>query len=236
MKERSRNYAVLDDEAEMKTELAQYYTMIGAVDEACGKFIESFKKKGMWDNTIVLFFTDHGDMMSGHRLRFKGTYPYEELYNIPCIMRLPQGMERKRTVVEEPVISTDLPGALLELAGIVPSSPFADSGVARALQREAPTGGECVFFEHYAAWWGVHPFYGVRTATMKYVRYYGRDSFEELYDLACDPDELQNVISDSGYQEQRRELSEKADTWWQETGGRRAEYYASDGFKQGVNA
>jgi len=235
MKERSRNYAVLDDEAEMKTELAQYYTMIGAVDEACGKFIESFKKKGMWDNTVVLFFTDHGDMMSGHRLRFKGTYPYEELYNIPCIMRLPAGVERKRTVIEEPVISTDLPGALLELAGIEPSPQFADSGVMRALQREAPAGDECVFFEHYAAWWGIHPFYGARTATMKYVRYYGEEDFEELYDLSRDPDELHNVVNEPHYREQHDELAGKADAWWQNTGGRDAEYYGSDEFKEGVN-
>jgi len=225
----------LESERQLREEMAQYYTLIAAVDKACGRIIDVFKEKDMWDDTIVLFFTDHGDMMGGHRLRRKGTMPYEELYNVPCIMKLPVGMERKRATIEEPVISTDLPGALLELAGIEPSQPFAGSDVAQALRREAPTGDECVFFEHYAAWWGIHPFYGVRTATMKYVRYYGGDDFEELYDLANDPDELRNVIDDPGYGEQRRALTARADAWWRKTGGRSAGYYGSEEFKNGVN-
>lgn len=226
----------LESEKQLREEMARYYTLIAAVDKACGQIVDVFKQKGMWDNTIVLFMADHGDMMGAHRLRRKGTMPYEELYNIPCIMKLPAGMARKRTTVEEPVISTDLPGALLELAGIAPPAQFAGIDVVRALRREAPVGDECVFFEHYAAWWGVHPFYAARTATMKYVRYYGPEDFEELYDLANDPDELHNVIDDPGYLEQRRELAARADSWWRETGGRDAAYYASDAFKDGVNA
>ncbi|MBT3295858.1 MAG: sulfatase-like hydrolase/transferase [Verrucomicrobia bacterium] len=235
MVERSRKYPILDDEAAVKAELAQYYTMISAVDKACGQFIDLFKRKGMWENTIVLFFTDHGDMMGGHRLRFKGTYPYEELYNIPCIMKLPAGLERKRVTIEEPVISTDLPGALLHLAGVEPSPQFATSGVTQALQRKAPNGDECAFFEHYAAWWGIHPFYGARTATMKYVRYYGDEHFEEMYDLVKDPHELHSVANDPDYQLQRTDLSARADAWWRETGGKDADYYASDAFRDGLN-
>jgi len=225
----------LESEEQLREEMAQYYTLIAAVDKACGRIIDVFKQKGLWENTIALFFTDHGDMMGGHRLRRKGTMPYEELYNIPCIMKLPKGRAHKRAVIEEPVSSTDLPGALLELAGIEPSGPFADSDIVRALQREAPSGEACVFFEHYAAWWGIHPFYGARTATLKYVRYYGDDDFEELYDLSRDPDELHNVVDDPDYCEQRKELASKADAWWRRTGGRSADYYESDEFKEGVN-
>jgi len=232
----AKGHDVGDGEANLRTELAQYYTMISAVDRACGQIIDVFKAKGMWDNTIVLFLSDHGDMMGGHKLQFKGTYPYEELYKIPCILRLPSGMQRKRATIEEPVISTALPGALLDLAGIDPSPPFADSDVTRALQREAPTGEECVFFEHYAAWWGRHPFYGARTATMKYVRYYGDEDFEELYDLAADPHELHNLVDDPAYGEHRKDLSTRADAWWKGTGGRDADFYESDAFKSNLNA
>jgi arylsulfatase len=221
----------LANEKQLRTELAQYYTLIAALDKACGQIIEAFKKKGIWENTIVLFFADHGDMMGAHGFRRKGTMPYEELYNIPCIMKLPAGMERKRKVIDDVIVSTALPGALLELAGIKPSLQFDGSDVAKALQRTAPTGNECAFFEHYAAWWGVHPFYGIRTATMKYVRYYGEDKFEELYDLTRDPDELRNVAGDAAYRERCEKLSFMADEWWHSTGGRPAEYYESEAFK-----
>lgn len=225
----------LESENQLRIEMAQYYTMISALDKACGQFIDVFKEKGMWENTIVLFFTDHGDMMGSHRLRRKGTIPYEELYNIPCIMKLPEGIERKRNTIEEPIISTDLPGALLDLAGVEASPQFEDSGVTKALQSDAPAGDECVFFEHYAAWWGIHPFYAARTATMKYVRYYGKEAFEELYDLVKDPNELHSVINDPDYQDQRTDMSARADAWWKDTGGQSADYYESDEFRNNVN-
>jgi arylsulfatase A-like enzyme len=225
----------LENEAQIREEMAQYYTMISAVDKACGQIIDLLKRKGMWDNTIVLFTSDHGDMMGAHGLRRKGTMPYEELYNVPCIMRLPKGETPPRRTIDDVIISTDLPGALMELAGIDPPGAFAGSGVTRALKRDAPTGDEHVFFEHYAAWWGVHPFYGVRTATMKYVRYYGDDHTEEMYDLANDPDELKSVAFDPAYASQKQELSRLADTWWESTGGKPAEFYDSEAFKNNLN-
>lgn len=225
----------LENEPQLREEMAQYLTLISAVDKACGQIIDVFRKKGMWDNTIVLFTSDHGDMMGAHGIRRKGTMPYEELYNVPCIMKLPEGVERKRQTIEDVTISTDLPGALMDLAGIEATGPFANSGVTRALRRDAPVEGEHVFFEHYAAWWGVHPFYGVRTATMKYVRYYGKENTEEMYDLAKDPDELRNVAFDPAYESQKRKLSQLADDWWQSTGGKPAEFYESEAFKNNLN-
>ena len=227
---------LLENEPQLREEMAQYYTLIAAVDDAYGRIIDAFKRKGMWDDTIVLFLSDHGDMMGAHRLRRKGTMPYEELYNIPCIMKLPADVERRRTVIDDVVVCTDLPGALLELAGIKPPAPFDGSDVARALRRDAPTGAERAFFEHYAAWWGRHPFYGVRTATMKYVRYYGADGFEELYDLAADPDELRSVAGDPAYAQVKRELAGAADDWWRRTDGKDADFYETEAFKANLNA
>ena len=226
---------LLESEAQLRLEMAQYYTLIAAVDHACGQIIDAFKHKGMWDDTIVLFLSDHGDMMGAHRCRRKGTMPYEELYNIPCVMKLPAGTPRRRSTIDDVIVSTDLPGALLELAGIDPPPPFTGSGVAQALERDAPTGDECAFFEHYAAWWGRHPFYGIRTAALKYVRYYGDDNFEELYDLGRDPDELHNMAFDASYQAVRRDLANAADDWWRRTGGQSADFYESASFKANLN-
>jgi len=183
-----------------------------------------------------VFLSDHGDMMGGHRMTRKGTMPYEELYNVPCIVKLPKDMERKRSVVDEVIVSTDIPGALLELAGVDASPPFTDSGVVKALKRDKSTGEEYVFFEHYAAWWGIHPFYGIRTNTMKHVRYYGSDATEEMYDLETDPDELHNVAFDPAYGEQKAKLSKLADDWWTSTGGQSADFYETEAFKNNLNA
>ncbi|MDP6438652.1 MAG: sulfatase-like hydrolase/transferase [Candidatus Brocadiia bacterium] len=226
----------LKDEEATKLETAQYYSLIAAVDKACGQFIDLFKEKGLWENTTVLFLSDHGEMLGGHGIARKGCMPYEELYNIPCIMRLPEGMERRRAVVEESIISTDLPGALLDVAGLEAAPQFGGSRVTEALGREAPKGDEIVFFEHYAAWWGRHPFYAARTQTMKYVRYYGDDDFEELYDLEKDPDELHNLVGGPDYAKVHADLTKHADNWWTSTGGREADYYETEEFKTNLNA
>ena len=69
---------------------------------------------------------------------------------------------------------------------------------------------------------------------MKYVRYYGDENFEELYDLVNDPDELKSVITDPAYRTQREELAAKADAWWLRTGGQTAAYYETESFKNGL--
>ncbi|HCQ02093.1 MAG TPA: hypothetical protein DIT99_16000 [Candidatus Latescibacteria bacterium] len=92
-----------------------------------------------------------------------------------------------------------------------------------------------MFFEHYAAYWGLHPFYGVRTRTMKYVRYYGNDDTEELYDLEKDPDELRNLAGEVHYVDMQRVLANRADAWWQSTDGRDVNYYESDFFRQNLH-
>ena len=225
----------LEDEEKLRIEMAQYYTMISSVDKACGQIINIFKEKGLWENTIVLFFTDHGDMMGAHRIRRKGTMPYEELYNIPCIMKLPKGKISKRSVIEEPIISTDLPGALLNLADIECPSPFNNTKITETFNREAPLGNEKVFFEHYAAWWGHHPFYGIRTADSKYVRYYGEDNTEEMYDLISDPNELHNIANDTNHSDKKNKLSTEADQWWKSTNGKTFKFYESEEFKANLN-
>lgn len=225
----------LDSEDQLRLEMAQYCTMIAAVDKACGQIMDVFRHKGLWDQTLVLFLADHGDMMGAHRFRRKGTMPYEELYNIPCLLKLPAGMATPRRVIPEVIGSTALPGALLELAGIEPPAPFSGGEVVRALRRDRPLGNEHAFFEHYAAWWGLHPFYGVRTADRKYVRYYGADRTEEMYDLSADPDELRNVAFDPAYHRERERLARMADDWWDRTGGKTVDFYESDEFKNNLN-
>jgi len=229
----------LKSEAKLREEMAQYYTMIAALDKACGQIIDAFKAKGLWDNTLVLFTSDHGDMMGGHGMTRKGCIPYEELYNVPLLIRQPHGHITNRSTIDDVVISTDIGGALLRLAGIEPSDRYLGkdgSGVVGALQRDQAPEDNHVFFEHYAAWWGVHPFYGVRTQTMKYVRYYGPDDTEEMYDLAADPHELTNLAHDPAHAATKARLAKLADDWWQSTNGQPAEYYASDQFKANLNA
>jgi len=88
-----------------------------------------------------------------------------------------------------------------------------------------------IFFEHYGAYWGLHPFRAVRTREWKYVKYYGPDRAEELYDLTADPLEVRNVAGSTASRRVQEALERAVERWWAETGGREFEYYETETFK-----
>jgi arylsulfatase A-like enzyme len=220
------------EEAALRTETAEYYSMIAATDAHIGGVIERFKKVADWENTIVLFFADHGDMMGSHSLRLKGTLPYDELYRIPCLLKLPSAAVTARAEVDDLVDATGFAASLMTLAGLPVPDGFAGPCLADACARSESPADELVFIEHYAAYWGTHPFYGVRTRTHKYVRYYGTDACEEMYDLARDPDELHNIAGTPGAADEQARLAELADDWWRRTGGRDFAHYDGVSFRE----
>lgn len=218
------------DEGPMREEMAQYYSMIAAMDEHMAAVAEQFKRLGLWDDTVVLFFADHGDMMGAHKMHVKGTLPYEELYRIPCLLKPAQGQVAPRSVVDDLVSSIQLAGTLTELAG-VDSGGLEHGSLCDALGRDERPQREAVFFEHYSAYWGTHPFYAIHTRDMKFIRYFGEDDTKEMYDLSEDPHELTNVAGDPRYARVQSELGRRAEEWWKRTGGRDLAYYESDEFK-----
>ncbi len=220
------------NEAALRQDLANYYSMIAAVDDHCGQVIAEFKRLGLWDDTLVLFTSDHGDMMGAHRLHAKGTYPYDELYRIPCLFKLPATASAPaRRACDDLVSSQAFAGTLLALAGFDVPASCTGGHFAAAFHRRRHPPDEKVFFEHYCAHWGLHPFYGVRTRSLKYVCYYGVDATEELYDLAADPSELCNLAASPHRAVDRKGLAEQADAWWRDTGGRTVADYESETFK-----
>jgi arylsulfatase len=220
------------DETQARDELARYYSMIAMMDEHFGRVAEQFKRLGLWDNTIVLFVADHGDMMGAHRISKKGTLPYEELYNVPCIFKLASGQPSSRAEIDDLVSSVQLAGSLSTLAGLE-AEPFPHGDLCAAFQRDQHADDEIVFFEHHAAYWGVHPFYAARTREFKYIHYFGDSDtgLQELYHLAVDPHELTNVAGVAEHADTKKRLAQAADAWWQRTDGRDFAWYESDTFR-----
>ena len=218
------------DEQSVRDELKRYYTMISAVDQQFGEIRQALERRGKWENTIVVFTSDHGDMMGAHGMRLKGTIPYEEIFRIPLIVRAP-ALEPGRTVVDDLAVNVSLPGTLIELAGLPVPASFKGGSLVPAMRRLERPENEMVFYEHYGAYWGIHPFRVARTRTWKYVKYYGIDYTEELYNLEEDPNEICNLAAQPDLQGIKSELQAAVDRWWSDSGGKNAEYYASEEFK-----
>lgn len=220
------------DEKKMRQQLADYYSMIAMMDEQFGRIISEFERLGIWDDTLVIMVADHGDMMGAHKMQKKGVLPYDELYRVPLIIKLPKGMESKRKVIDDLISSQAIPGTILKLVGIDVPESFTGGEFTDAFTREQHPENEKVFFEHYLAYWGYHPFYGIRTRNTKYIRYYGEDNCEEMYDLENDPDELINVEDDPDYSTLKKQLADEADSWWKSTNGKSADYYETEAFRE----
>ena len=184
---------------------ANYYGMISLIDHNVGRILGALADVGLDKDTLVIFTTDHGEMLGNHGLYLKGPWPLEDLLRVNMIAMGP-GVARGR-VVTEPVSTLDLAATLYERAGA--SAPMDLQG--RSL--EPLLRGE--HQERGAAWseWHVHPsrcgvglqLRTVRTKTHKATFELGSGA-GELYDLFNDPAESVNLFDDPAYAKIRKEL------------------------------
>jgi arylsulfatase A-like enzyme len=191
--------------AQLAEMTANYYGMISLIDHNVGRILDRIHDLGMDDNTLIIYTTDHGDMLGNHGLYLKGPTPYEDLMRVTMVARGP-GVAANR-VVKEPVSTLDLAATFYDAAGV--SAPHALQG--RSLKpllagMDAPRD---------AAWseWHVHPsrcgvalqLRTVRTKTHKCTFELGSGA-GELYDLVNDPKEMNNLFDDPGYAKVRKEM------------------------------
>jgi N-acetylglucosamine-6-sulfatase len=183
-----------------KAKLAKAYRAelqsLQSVDDLVEAVVEALKQAGKLDDTLIVYTSDNGFLYGEHRLIGKSA-PYEESIKVPLVIRgpgIPKGETRTALVNNLDVVAT-----LAELAHASPGyaldgrslSPlFADANAAwrSALLIESPVSR----FQAPKA-----RFTGVRTSTLKYVRY--DSGFEQLFDLKADPYELRNEAGRAPY-------------------------------------
>jgi len=93
--------------------IARYWGLVTQVDRSVGAILETLDELGLADNTIVVFTSDHGDMMGAHHIVEKCVM-YEEAVKVPWLMRIPQ-LESGKRVVRQPVSQIDMVPTLLDL-------------------------------------------------------------------------------------------------------------------------
>ncbi|MCD6288148.1 MAG: sulfatase-like hydrolase/transferase [Candidatus Hydrogenedentes bacterium] len=95
--------------------VARYWGLVTEVDHAVGNILDTLDELGLADNTIVVYTSDHGDMMGSHKMLYKSVM-YEEATRIPWLMRVPQ-LGRRQRIIKKPVSHIDLVPTLLDLMG-----------------------------------------------------------------------------------------------------------------------
>lgn len=172
--------------------LRRYYAFVSFEDYLFGKVIDSLKKKGIYEDTYVLFLSDHGDYIGAHGLWAKGLPCFREAYNIPLAIGGP-GFEKGK-VVNELVSICDIAPTILEIAGVGGN----EMGVGRSLVPLLKGDMVKSWREEIYTQTNGNEIYGIQRAVWnkkwKYV--FSTFDYDELYDLENDPQELHNLISE----------------------------------------
>jgi arylsulfatase A-like enzyme len=182
---------------------AAYWAMCDLVDKQVGRILDSLEKTGQRENTIVIFQSDHGEMLGDHGIYLKGPFFYDCAVKVPLIVSWPNHIPCRRysALVE----LMDLPQTLLDLADLPPYEGMQGLSFAHLFSPEAKDEHKAdVFCEYLNAMpWHQDPkaFASmIRTRDSKLVMAHSLQK-GELYDLIKDPGETRNLFDDPHYQE-----------------------------------
>ena len=176
---------------------AAYYAMIEQVDTEMGNMLQVLEETGQADNTIVIFMSDHGEMLGDHGLYLKGPYFYDCLTRVPLIIRWPKHF-RAGLKVDALVEMVDLAPTLLEAAGIPKPVGMQGRSLMPLLTGKTTTHRDSVYMEFFNANFNYPSppmLTSVRTDRWK-LNFCDQAKYGEMYDLHADPSEFNNVWND----------------------------------------
>ncbi|WP_455382989.1 sulfatase-like hydrolase/transferase [Salinispira pacifica] len=181
-----------------------YLASVSFVDHKLGQLRETLENFGLTENTIIIFVSDHGDMLGRRGMVQKRTF-YEYSSRIPLIVHVPLGIRKTSAGrrVEEPVSLVDVAPTILELAGIHNYLPMDGSSLVPFLTN-ATEPDRHVFCENYSE--GVDRVcLMVRKGPWKYTYIHGSED-RQLFNVMEDPEELHNLAHSAAHREKREEL------------------------------
>ncbi|TVP74990.1 MAG: DUF4976 domain-containing protein, partial [Puniceicoccaceae bacterium] len=199
--------------------ISRYLEKIISVDRSVAAITEELEARGLADNTVLVYLSDHGTHYGERQLTGKWT-PFEPSLKVPFIIYDPRAKATAGTVREEMALNIDIAPTFIELAGLTVPEDLDGLSLLPFVQGQTPRAWrEHFFFEHQTAPATVpRPlarFMGVRTMAENFVRWTDPEPpIEEFYDLATDPLERFNVIE--SYPERANRLRQLFNQWEQE--------------------
>jgi len=197
---------------------AQYFAMIALVDYEIGRIFAALDDAGLADDTLVVFSSDHGEMLGNHQQLLKGPQLYDDLARVPLIARWP-GKIKPGTDINELVQWIDLPATFLDAASCAPGKGVQGQSLLPLTTGSTTTGStdnwrKWALCEYRYSGFATDPL--IMTTMLRYenwklIVWHGAPATSgerdgELYNLTDDPGELQNLFHDKNYADVRRRL------------------------------
>ena len=198
---------------EIKEIRAQYWAMIALVDHEVGRILSALDAAGLAENTLVVFSSDHGEMLGNHRQLLKGPQLYDDLTRVPLIVRWPDCIPAA-TTLSELVQWIDLPATFLDASGCAPGRGVQGRSLLPLAVGETKDWRRWALCEYRDSGFPNDPQIMttmLRHDSWKLIVWHGepacgnaRDG--ELYDLSEDPMELNNLYHRTEFAERRHSM------------------------------
>ncbi len=173
------------DEADLAEIIRLYDSEIAFTDRQIGLLLDELRATGEFDDTLIIVTADHGEEFLDHKKFGHTKSLFDELINVPLIIKPPASMELEPAVVEEPVALIDVYPTILGAASI----PVAKELAGRPLLPEAPT--ERILFSETGR---VRSSIAAIQGTFKYIEH--ANGRTRLFDRASDPNEKASVLAE----------------------------------------
>ena len=193
--------------ASMRKAIALTRGMEAMIDEAFGRVLEELERRGLTDNTVIVFTSDHGEFLGRHGLLHKGPPPYRDLTEVSYIMAgpgVPSGQ-----VADGLTTHLDLMPTLLDLAGVEHHDLSLDGHSLRPLLEGEAWDRDALFLEYHAR---VNPDtynHSIVTQDYRLTVYPTQSEWGELFCHTSDPGEHHNLFNDPAYRAPRDRLMQQ---------------------------
>ena len=187
------------NEKDVKASMRAYYACVTEMDEALGQIVDQVKKLGVYDNTIFVYTTDHGEHLFEHGMHEKHNM-FEDAVNIPFIISCP-ALLPKGVTCNSPGSMIDVLPTLSELLGYEPLKQWEGRSLVGQINAKNPW-DRVVYSEFYQH--GFAPWEQANVAMRmyldnKYKYVYTQGYIDQLFDTKADPDEMHNLALNSKY-------------------------------------
>jgi len=178
---------------------AAYYGLINHIDDQIRRILNPVDSKMDHANTVVMFTSDHGEMLGDHHF-FRKSLPYEPSARIPLLVSAPERFGvRKGAVVDNAVALEDIMPTVLDFAGVPVPDSVDGTSLLPLLRGETPAWREYLHIEHG---YGINdmPHHTLTNGREKFI-WFAADGREQYFDLVADPNECRNLIASDAHRE-----------------------------------
>jgi arylsulfatase A-like enzyme len=202
--DRDADYITKQNEAALIDVRRAYYGGVSYLDEQIGAIVRGLRKAGQFENTLIVFTSDRGDML-GDLGRMGGGVPYDSAIHVPCMLHYEAGFKITGGV-KRVADTTCLAPTILDLAGFEPQEGFESPSAKQILTVVGAEWNEVAYSEL--------GFHAIRTPKWKLVQPRDHPVWEpQLFNLEKDPKETTNLYGNDEAAAAQREMADRLQQW-----------------------